>query len=150
MVYCSVDILLLVALGWCLIKPTNGAPKPKVHDVRVSLLAFSAEGLERPVPPQNAVYRCYYCVLYLARALMLTFTRAALLWRSGTVLVRLQERRGVVRFAYAGVAAASDRAAHAVRAVRAVHAEHAAYAVPAAAQRVMLSVRKGVKAMRVA
>jgi hypothetical protein len=59
----------------------------------------------------------------------------------------LQERRGVVRFAYAGVAAASDRAAHAVRAVRAAPAEHAACAVPAAAQRVMLSVRKGVKAM---
>ena len=63
------------------------------------------------------------------------------------MLVRLQERRGVVRFAFAGVAAASDRAASAVRAVR---AEHAARAVHAAAQRVRLSVQKGVKAMRVA
>jgi len=62
----------------------------------------------------------------------------------------LQERRGVVRFAFAGVAAASDRAAsaaRAVRAVRAVRAEHAARAVPAAAQRVRLSMQKGVKAM---
>ena len=69
------------------------------------------------------------------------------------LLVRLQERRGVVRFAFAGVAAASYRAAsaaRAVRAVRAVRAEHAARAVPAAAQRVRLSVQKGVKAMRVA
>ena len=72
------------------------------------------------------------------------------------VLVMLQERRGVVRFAYAGVAAASDRAASAARALRAVRAvraehaacaEHAARAVPAAAQRVRLSVQKGVKAM---
>ena len=61
------------------------------------------------------------------------------------VLVMLQERRGVVRFAFAGVAAASDRAAHAVRAVR---AEHAVCAVRAAAQRVRLSVKDGVKAMR--
>ena len=63
------------------------------------------------------------------------------------MLVRLQERRGVVRFAFAGVAAASDRAASAVRAVR---AEHAARAVPAAAQRVRLSVKDGVMATRVA
>ena len=84
---------------------------------------------------------------------MLTFTRAALLWRSGTVLVRLQEGRGVVRFAFAGVAAASYRAAsaaRAVRAVRAVRAEHAARAVPAAAQRVRLSVKDDVRATRVA
>ena len=58
----------------------------------------------------------------------------------------LQERRGVVRFAFAGVAAASYRAASAARAVR---AEHAARAVPAAAQRVRLSVQNGVKAMHV-
>ena len=63
------------------------------------------------------------------------------------MLVRLQERRGVVRFAFAGVAAASDHAASAARDVR---AEHAARAVHAAAQRVRLSVQKGVKAMRVA
>ncbi len=65
----------------------------------------------------------------------------------------LQERRGVVRSALAGVAAASDRAAsaaRALRAVRAVRAEHAARAVHAAAQRVRLSVQKGVKAMRAA
>ena len=60
------------------------------------------------------------------------------------VLVRLQERRGVVRFAFAGVAKASDRAASAARDVR---AEHAARAVPAAAQCVWLSVKDGVKAM---
>ena len=54
------------------------------------------------------------------------------------VLVRLQERRGVVRFAFAGVAAASDHAAP---------SEHAAHAVHAAAQRVWLSMQKGVKAM---
>ncbi len=73
------------------------------------------------------------------------FTRAALLWRYGTVLARLQEGRGVVvRFAFAGVAKASDRAASAARDVR---AEHAARAVPAAAQRVWLSVKDGVKAM---
>ena len=66
------------------------------------------------------------------------------------MLVMLQERRGVVRSALAGVAAASDRAAsaaRALRAVRAVRAEHAVCAVPAAAQRVRLSVQKGVKAM---
>ena len=69
------------------------------------------------------------------------------------MLVRLQERRGVVRFAFAGVAAASDRAASAARAVRAVRAvrdvraEHAARAVPAAAQRVRLSAQDGVRAM---
>ncbi len=64
------------------------------------------------------------------------------------MLVRLQEGRGVVvRFAFAGVAAASDRAA------RAAPAEHAACAVRAvcdmraAAQRVRLSVKDGVKAM---
>ena len=78
------------------------------------------------------------------------------------MLVRLQEGRGVVRFAFAGVAAASDRAAraapaeHAACAVRAVCAEHAACAEHAvcdvrdAAQRVRLSVKDGVKAMRVA
>ena len=66
------------------------------------------------------------------------------------VLVRLQERRGVVRFAFAGVAAASDHAAPSEHAAHAVHAEHAACAVHAAAQRVRLSVQKGVKAMRVA
>ena len=99
------------------------------------------------MPPQNAEYRCCSRVFYLARDYMLTFTRAALLWRSGTVLVRLQERRGVVRFAFAGVAAASDRAASAVRAVR---AEHAARAVPAAAQRVRLSAKDDVRATRVA
>ena len=63
------------------------------------------------------------------------------------VLVMLQERRGVVRFAFAGVAAASDRAAraeHAACAVRAV------CAVRVAAQRVRLSVKDGVRAMRVA
>ena len=131
----------------------------KVRDVRVSLsLAFS----EGAGAAQNAEYRCCYCVLYLARAFMLTFTRSALLWRAGTVLVRLQEGRGVVRFAFAGVAAASDRAAraapaeHAACAVRAVCAEHAACAehavcdVRAAVQRVRLSVKDGVKAMRVA
>ncbi len=64
------------------------------------------------------------------------------------MLVRLQERRGVVRFAFAGVAAASDRAASAARAVRAVRAEHAACAVRAAAQHVTLRV--AVKVMRVA
>ena len=61
------------------------------------------------------------------------------------MLVRLQERRGVVRFAFAGVAAASDRAASAARAVC---AEHAACAVRAAAQHVTLRV--AVRAMRVA
>ena len=66
------------------------------------------------------------------------------------VLVRLQERRGVVRFAIAGVAAASDHAAPSEHAAHAVRAEHAARAVHAAAQRVRLSVQKGVKAMRVA
>jgi hypothetical protein len=60
------------------------------------------------------------------------------------VLVRLQERRGVVRFAFAGVAAASD---HAAPSEHAACAEHAARAVHAAAQRVRLSVQKGVKAM---
>ena len=55
------------------------------------------------MPPQSAENRSCYCVLYLTRALMLTFTRAALLWRAGTVLVRLQEGRGVVHFAFAGV-----------------------------------------------
>ena len=59
----------------------------------------------------------------------------------------LQERRGVVRFAFAGVAAASYRAAPSEHAA---YAEHAARAVHAAAQRVRLSVQKGVKAMRVA
>ena len=64
------------------------------------------------------------------------------------MLVRLQEGRGVVvRFAFAGVAAASDRAASAARAVR---AEHAACAVRAAAQRARLSVKDGVRATRVA
>ena len=162
-VYCSVDILLLVTLRMALNQTHERGSKAQVHDVRVSLLAFSAEGLERPVPPQNAEYRCCYCVLYLARAFMLTFTRSALLWRAGTVLVRLQEGRGVVvRFAFAGVAAASDRAAraapaeHAACAVRAVCAEHAACAehavcdVRAAAQRVRLSVKDGVMATRVA
>ena len=60
------------------------------------------------------------------------------------MLARLQEGRGVVvRFAFAGVAKASDRAARAARDVR---AEHAAHAVPAA-QGVWLSVKVGVKAM---
>ena len=63
------------------------------------------------------------------------------------LLVRLQERRGVVRFAFAGGAAASD---HAAPSEHAACAEHAARAVHAAAQRVRLSVQKGVKAMRVA
>jgi len=63
------------------------------------------------------------------------------------VLVRLQERRGVVRFAFAGVAAASD---HAAPSEHAACAEHAARAVHAAAQRVRLSVKDGVRAMRVA
>ena len=90
-------------------------------------------------------------MLYLARAYMLTFTRAALLWKAGVALERLQVRRGVVaRFDFAGVAAASDRAASAARAVRAVRAERAACAVPAAAQRVRLSVKDGVMATRVA
>ena len=61
------------------------------------------------------------------------------------MLERLQEGRGVVRFAFAGVAKASDRAASAARDVR---AEHTARAVPAAAQRVRLSVKDGVKAMQ--
>ena len=61
-------IFIRVRCGWCLIKPTNGAPKPKVHDVRVSLLAFSAEGLEtlclhKPLRTDA----CCYCMLYLAR-----------------------------------------------------------------------------------
>ena len=86
-------------------------------------------------------------MLYLARAFMLTFTRAALLWWAGTVLVGLQEGRGVVRFAFAEVAEPLDRAA---RAVRAAPAEHAACAEHAAAQRVRLSVKDGVRAMRVA
>ena len=47
---------------------------------------------------------------------MLTFTRAALLWWAGTVLVRLQEGRGVVRFAFAEVAEPLDRAVRAARA----------------------------------
>ena len=63
------------------------------------------------------------------------------------VLVRLQERRGVVRFAFAGVAAASD---HAAPSEHAACAEHAARAVHAAAQRVRLSVKDGVMATRVA
>ena len=70
------------------------------------------------------------------------------------MLMRLQVRRGVVvRFDFAGVAVASYRAA---RAARAVPAEHAACAVRAvcdvraAAQRVRLSVKDGVKATRVA
>ena len=69
------------------------------------------------------------------------------------MLARLQVRRGVVRFAVAGVAVASYRAARAARAVlavRAVPAVRAACAVPAAAQRVRLSVKDGVKATRVA
>ena len=89
-------------------------------------------------------------MLYLARALclrLLTFTRAALLWRSVTALERLQEGRGVVRFSFAAVAEPLDRAA---RAVRAAPAEHAACAEHAAAQRVRLSVKDGVRAMRVA
>jgi hypothetical protein len=64
------------------------------------------------------------------------------------VLVRLQERRGVVRFAFAGVAAASDHAAPSEHAAHAVRAEHAARAVHAAAQRVRLSVQKGVNLLR--
>ena len=56
-------------------------------------------------------------------------------------LERLQVRRGVVRFDFAGVAEPLDRAVPAVR---------AACAVPAAAQRVRLSVKDGVRAMRVA
>ena len=74
------------------------------------------------MPPQNGEYRCCYCVFSLARAFLLMFTRDALLWRAGTVLVMLRERRGVVRFAFAGVAAASNRAARATRAVRAARA----------------------------
>ena len=66
------------------------------------------------------------------------------------VLVRLQEGRGVVRFAFAGVAAASDHAAPSEHAAHAVRAEHAARAVHAAAQRVRLSVKDGVMATRVA
>ena len=70
------------------------------------------------------------------------------------MLVRLQEGRGVVRFDFAGVAEPLDRAAaHAVRAAPAEHAAcavRAACAVPAAAQRVRLSVKDGVRAMRVA
>ena len=120
----------------------------KVRDVRVSLsLAFS----EGAGAAQNAEYRCCYCVLYLARAFMLTFTRSALLWRAGTVLVRLQEGRGVVvRFAFAGVAAASDRAARAAPAEHAACAVRAVCDVRAAAQRVRLSVKDGVRATRVA
>ena len=120
----------------------------KVRDVRVSLsLAFS----EGAGAAQNAEYRCCYCVFYLARAFMLTFTRAALLWRAGTVLVRLQEGRGVVvRFAFAGVAAASDRAARAAPAEHAACAVRAVCDVRAAAQRVRLSVKDGVMATRVA
>ena len=62
-------------------------------------------------------------------------------------LERLQEGRGVVRFDFAGVAAASDRAA---RAENAACAEHAACDVRAAAQRVRLSVKDDVRATRVA
>jgi hypothetical protein len=62
-------------------------------------------------------------------------------------LERLQVRRGVVRFDFAGVAAASDRAA---RAENAACAEHAACDVRAAAQRVRLSVKDDVRATRVA
>ena len=75
------------------------------------------------------------------------FTKAALLWKAGTVPVRLQEGRGVVRFAFAEVAEPLDRAAHAENAAC---AEHAACDVRAAAQRVRLSVKDGVRAMRVA
>ena len=100
------------------------------------------------MPPQNVSTNGCYCVLYLARAFMLTFTRAALLWRAGTVLMRLQEGRGVVvRFAVAEVAEPSYRAAPAEHAV---YAEHAACDVRAAAQRVRLSVKDGVMATRVA
>ena len=82
---------------------------------------------------------------------MLTFTRAALLWRAGTVLMRLQEGRGVVvRFAVAEVAEPLDRAEHDAPAEHAVYAEHAACDVRAAAQRVRLSVKDGVMATRVA
>ena len=79
------------------------------------------------------------------------FTRAALLWRYGTVLARLQEGRGVVvRFAFAGVAAASDRAARAAPAEHAACAVRAVCDVRAAAQRVRLSVKDDVRATRVA
>jgi len=66
---------------------------------------------------------------------------------SGTALERLQEGRGVVRFAFAGVAEPLDRAAPAEHAAC---AEHAICDVRAAAQRVRLSVKDGVRAMRVA
>jgi negative regulator of sigma E activity len=66
------------------------------------------------------------------------------------VLVRLQEGRGVVRFAFAGVAAASDRAASAAPAEHAACAVRAVCDVRAAAQRVRLSVKDDVRATRVA
>ena len=82
---------------------------------------------------------------------MLTFTRAALLWRAGTVLMRLQEGRGVVvRFAVAEVAEPLDRAEHDAPAEHAVCAVRAACDVRAAVQRVRLSVKDGVMATRVA
>ena len=62
-------------------------------------------------------------------------------------LERLQVRRGVVRFDFAGVAEPLDRAAPAEHAAC---VEHAACAEHAAAQRVRLSVKDGVMAMRVA
>ena len=46
-VYCSLDILLLVTLRMALNQTHERGSKAQVHDVRVSLLAFSAEGLER-------------------------------------------------------------------------------------------------------
>jgi hypothetical protein len=96
-VYCSVDILLLVTLRMALNQTHERGSKAQVHDVRVSLLAFSAEGLERPVPPQNAVYRCFYCVLYLARAFMLLCLRLRELHYSGGMGRRWRGcRRGVV------------------------------------------------------
>ena len=64
MVYCSFSHLFTFALRMVLNQPTNGVQSRKVHDVRVSLLAFSAKGLERPVPPQNAEYSMLLaCVL---------------------------------------------------------------------------------------
>ena len=112
MVYCSFEIFLLVPAVALNQTHQRGSKAQSSRRPSEPPGVFGG-GAGEAVPPQNAEYRCCYCVLYLARALMLTFTRAALLWRYGTVLAKLQ---GVVRFAFAEVAEPSDRAVRAARA----------------------------------
>ena len=73
MVYCSLDILLLVTLRMALNQTHQRGSKAQSSRRPSEPPGVFGGGAGEPVPPQNAEYRGCYCVFYLARALMLTF-----------------------------------------------------------------------------